>query len=136
MNVGTAYDDSHMCSVAERASELGVRRPVAFLEDVPQEDLVALINSADSCVHAATRVGFGLAVVEEMVCGNAVVAFRMDSIPEIIDGGVDGLLADPNDDESLFRSLLMALGDWSLARSLDDAARAKVIDRFTWNRTA
>jgi glycosyltransferase involved in cell wall biosynthesis len=41
---------------------------------------------------------FGLSVVEAMACGTPVVAYRRGSMPEIIDEGITGFLADNTDD--------------------------------------
>jgi glycosyltransferase involved in cell wall biosynthesis len=37
---------------------------------------------------------FGLSVVESMICGTPVVAYPKGSMPEVVDAGVTGLLAD------------------------------------------
>jgi glycosyltransferase involved in cell wall biosynthesis len=136
VNVGRAYDASYREGVLKDAESLGVSERVRLLTDVPQEDLVGLINSAQACVHASTREGFGLAVAEEMACGKAVVAFGIDSIPEIIEDGVDGVLVRPDDPDGLASSLLSLLGDQDRCRRIGEAARAKVVSRFTWEQTA
>jgi glycosyltransferase involved in cell wall biosynthesis len=136
VNVGTPYDAAFQTRLLERTEVLGVSKAVKLFSDLPQSDLVALINAADLCVHPSVKEGFGLAVVEEMACGKAVVAFNVDSLPEIIDNGVDGLLVGPNNKEELTRALSDVIEDWEFAKSLGDAARKKVLGRFTWDRTA
>ena len=97
---------------------------------------MALINSADVCVHPSIREAFGLAVAEEMACARPVVAFDVDAMHEIIDDGVNGLLVQPNDQNSLTGSILKLLGDSQLSKRLGDAARAKVVAKFTWDQAA
>ncbi len=134
--VGAPYDQSYQRRLLERAAELGVTSSVKLLGTVSKEDLVHLVNAADVCVHPSAREGFGLAVVEEMACGKAVVAFNVDSLPEIIDDGVDGLLVDPNNKDELTRVLSDVIGDKVFAKRLGDAARKKVVERFTWDQSA
>lgn len=69
---------------------------------------------------------FGLSVVEAMACGTPVVAYRRGSMPEIIDEGVTGFLAD--DVGSAAAAVPMAAG-------LDRAAvRARARTRFDVER--
>ncbi|MGD0637082.1 MAG: glycosyltransferase family 4 protein [Nitrososphaerales archaeon] len=136
VNVGRAYDPSYQDRLIKEAERLGVARRIRLLEEVPQDDLVALINSADVCVHAALREGFGLAVVEEMACGRPVVTFDIPTMAEIIESDVDGIRVQPNNREDLTKSILKLLEDPHLSRKLGDAARAKVIAKFTWDRAA
>jgi len=119
-----------------RAERLGVSKAVRLLPPLPREELVALINAAEICVHLSTREAFGLAVVEEMACAKTVIAFNLDAMPEIIEDRVDGLLVNPGSMEDLTKSMLGALGDPELAGSIGQAARLKVSSKFTWERTA
>ncbi len=136
VNVGTSYDEAFRDGVIRRAAELGVSKAVRLLPAVPHDDLVALINAVDLCVHPSIREPFGLAVVEEMACAKAVIAVDDGAIPEIIDDRLDGLLVKPNDVDGLTSSILQAIGDQELARRIGDEARLKVTSKFTWDRTA
>ena len=136
VNIGTSYDEAFKAKVIRRAAELGVQRALRLLPQVPREDLISLINAADLCVHPSIREPFGLAVVEEMACSKAVVSYKLGAIPEIIDDGVDGILVSPNDNHELQSAIIGALDDPGLAKKLGEAAREKVMAKFTWDRTA
>jgi glycosyltransferase involved in cell wall biosynthesis len=136
VNVGPTYDDSFKARVLERARELGVLDSVRLLSGVPQDELVSLINAADLCVHPSTREPFGLAVVEEMACAKPVIAFNIGAMPEIIENMEDGLLLDSTETEELSASILRMLGDPGLMKKAGTAAREKVVNKFTWDRTA
>ena len=136
VNVGRAYDPSYQEQLLQEAERLGVSKNFRLLTGVPHEDLVALINSADVCVHPSIREAFGLAVAEEMACARPVVALDVDAMHEIIDDGINGLLVQPNDQNSLTGSILKLLGDSQLSKRLGDAARAKVVAKFTWDQAA
>lgn len=94
-------------------------------------EFAAWLASADALVHAGTRETFGLVVVEAMACGRPVVAMRAGAIPEIVDESV-GQLAEPHDAASLAEAV-RALYDRDLD-AVGAAARAKVLQQFTWNQ--
>jgi len=135
VNVGPTYDVAFTNSVLDRARQLGVSDAVRLLAGVPQEDLVALISAADLCVHPSSREPFGLAVVEEMACAKPVVALDSGALPEIIDNMVDGVIVDSMG-RTLGDSILAILSDPALMRRMGAAARDKVTDKFTWDKTA
>lgn len=136
VNIGSAYDSSYLNGLKDEAARLGVSDNVRFLSGVPQKDLPSLVNSAKLCVHLATREGFGLAVVEEMASGKPVVAFNVAALPEIIEDGVDGVLVAPQDSQALTKWIGTLLNSHVLAQRIGDAARAKVVSKFTWDQTA
>lgn len=94
-------------------------------------ELASWLASADALVHAGTRETFGLVVVEAMACGRPVVATRAGAIPEIVDGSV-GQLAEPHDSASLAEAV-SALYERDL-EAVGAAARAKVLQQFTWSQ--
>jgi glycosyltransferase involved in cell wall biosynthesis len=100
---------------------------VVFLGSVGPTQRAQVLGAAAVLLHPiAFDEPFGLSVVEAMVCGTPVVAYRRGSMPEVIDVAVTGYLAD--DVES-------AVGAVDAAARLDRghvAARAR--ERFSAQR--
>jgi sucrose-phosphate synthase len=79
---------------------------------------------------------FGLAPLEAAAAGLAVVATRNGGPSESLRQGDReyGVLVDPADPDDVARGLLRALGpEWDF---LSRAGRQRVLDRYTWDRTA
>jgi glycosyltransferase involved in cell wall biosynthesis len=69
---------------------------------------------------------FGLSVAEAMMCGTPVVAYRRGSMPEVVDEGLTGYLADNVD---------QAVSAVGRAVQLDRrAVRAQALSRFSVDR--
>ena len=78
----------------------------------------------------------GLSALEAMASGTPVVASRIGGVPEVVTDGETGFLVDPGDVGALHYGLAMLLADGRLARRMGDAARAAILDRFTWQACA
>lgn len=111
------------------AGELGLDGRVHFFGWV--EDAEAAAADFDVQVVCSRAEPFGLATLEGMARGRAVVATAAGGSPEIIRDGVDGLLVPPDDPEALARSLDRLLGDPALRRRLGAAARRRVAVDFS-----
>jgi glycogen(starch) synthase len=74
--------------------------------------------------------------LEAMAAGCAIVASRQGGVPELIEHGGNGLLADPGDPGSFIEQLRTILMDDSLRRRLGQAARKTVEEKFTDDRVA
>jgi glycogen synthase len=67
---------------------------------------------------------FGVAVIDALICGTPVVAMRRGSLPEIIEHGVNGFLADTEEEFKYYMTQV---------DKIDPAAcRQSVINRFTY----
>jgi alpha-1,6-mannosyltransferase len=109
-------------------------RPTANITMLPYRrdslELAQWLASADALVHAGTKETFGLVILEAMACGRPVVAARASAIPEFVDETV-GMLAEPNSAKSMAEAI-EALYERDLD-AVGAAARARVLQRFTWN---
>jgi alpha-1,6-mannosyltransferase len=109
-------------------------RPAANITMLPYRrdslELAQWLASADALVHAGTKETFGLVILEAMACGRPVVAARASAIPEFVDESV-GMLAEPDSAESM-AAAIAALYERNL-EEIGMAARARVLQRFTWD---
>jgi len=71
-----------------------------------------------------------LAVMEAMASGLPVVACKVGGIPDLIEHGVSGWLADDADYESLALRVVALLQDEDLLLRAGRAARARALARF------
>jgi glycosyltransferase involved in cell wall biosynthesis len=115
------------------ARELGVAERVHLPGREP--DVSAWLRRADVLVHPARWEGFGLALLEAMLCSLPVVASRVSSIPEIVVDGETGLLVPPDDPDALAAAVREVLrkparyGAAGLARAREEFSVARMAER-------
>lgn len=71
---------------------------------------------------------------EYMAMGKAIVASRIAQPAELLDDGVDALMAEPGSAESLKNAILRLAEDAPLRTKLGAAARQKACGQFTWEK--
>jgi glycosyltransferase involved in cell wall biosynthesis len=114
----------------ELAREHAVDARVILPGRVP--DVTAWLRRASVYVQPARWEGFGLAVLEAMVCGLPVVATNVSSLPELVVDGETGLLVPPDEPAALARAIERALADPVLGQAgLDRARRAFSVQQMT-----
>ena len=93
--------------IEEKAPEVADR--VDWLGRVPYSSLSAFRRKAFLTIVASRYETFGMVVLEAMAHGCPLVATRTGGISEIIEDGVNGVLALPGDREDLAASILRLL---------------------------
>jgi glycosyltransferase involved in cell wall biosynthesis len=96
-----------------------------------REDLSTLLPGLDLLAHAAQREGLGVALLEAMSCGVAIVAAAAGGVPDVLDHGRTGVLVGRDDRAAFARELARLLGDAAERRRLANGARAEVERRFS-----
>jgi glycosyltransferase involved in cell wall biosynthesis len=123
---------------AERAVDrLGLHDTVTFRSGLPTAELAALMGSAEVVVVPSHYEGFSLPAVEAMACATPLVVTIAGALPEVT--GPDGLAAlhvPPGDPEALAAAVGRLLDDPAARERLGTAGRQRVLDDFTWRRTA
>ncbi len=97
-------------------------------------ELTPLISSLDLYVSASRAEAFGLATLEALMCGVAVVATATDGAREMIDDGVTGNLVPVGDAASLARAMLRLLRDGDERERISKRAREESRARFNLER--
>lgn len=118
----------------ELARELGVAE--ALLLPGRVGDVAAVLRTAEIVVHPARWEGFGLALLEAMLCARPVVASRVSSIPEIVADAETGLLVAPDDAPALAAAVTRLLDDPALAARLGEAGLVRAHAEFSVARMA
>ena len=116
-------------SVAEwLAVQKGIHEDVLFLgkQDEVQEKLAA----ADIMLMPSELESFGLAALEAMACEVVPIATRVGGVPEVIEHGKSGYLADVGDVDTMARYAIELLNDEPRLREMGREARVMAKSRF------
>src|SRR5438270_9151908 len=112
-------------SPLERVSrDLGIADSVEFAGE--QKDVAAQFHRGALAVLPSRWEGMPNALLEAMACGMACVATRVSGSEDIIQHGINGLLVEPGDYQSMAQALLTLLLDRVLAQEYGKAARETV----------
>ncbi|HEX6547350.1 MAG TPA: glycosyltransferase family 4 protein [Candidatus Dormibacteraeota bacterium] len=118
-------------------ARFGLQNSVRFVTGVEESELVRLYSEAEVAVVPSLYEGFSLPAVEAMACAVPVVATTAGALPEVIGrDGETGFLVPPGDPPALARAISRALEDRDLSRRLGASGRARVLERFSWERAA
>lgn len=100
------------------------------------QDVVSLLASLDILMHPAANEPLGRIVLEAMAMGKPVVAVNSAGPGEIIQSGINGMLAAHSQPDELAAAALPLLHDPALAKRVGLAARQRVEQTFDIRRTA
>ena len=120
--------------LTELAAARGVADAVSFPGRVG--DVAWWLRRAAVVIHPARWEGFGLALLEAMLCERPVVATQVSSIPEIVLDGETGLLVPPGDSARLAEAVVSLLDDPARARALGEAGATRAREEFSVARMA
>jgi glycosyltransferase involved in cell wall biosynthesis len=96
-----------------------------------RDDIPSLLHQADVFLLTSQRESFGIALLEAMAAGCAVVATRSNGPESILTAGVNGLLAEVGDVHGLTNHVIQLLRDKTLRQRLAHSARQTVSDHYS-----
>jgi len=115
-------------------AELGLQEHVKLWGKVT--DIPGFLARLDVAVLCSRSEGASNAILEYMAAGRAIVATAVGGTSQLIDEGINGLLAPPREPEALASALLQLLREPALAARLGNAARQRVRERYDARKRA
>lgn len=127
--IGDGPERATLCALTEAR---GLLNSVTFLGH--RKDPLPFVAAADVFVQPSLSEGMSNALLEAMSLGRCIVATRVGAAPDLLEDGVQALLAPPSV-PGLSGALQRALGDPELRARLGEAARKRAED-FSVERIA
>lgn len=111
---------------------VAARRNVRVHNDVRPGDgkLAPLLRGSRAFVFPSEIDKSPNAVLEAMADGVAVVALRVNGLPDMVDPDVTGFLLEPGDDAALVDAIVTLLDDPGRAARMGAAGHQRAVDRF------
>jgi len=111
------------------ARSLGLDDRVVFTGLV--KDVRPMLAAMDAFALCSHQEGNPNVVLQAMAMTLPVVSVAVGEVPFVIESGQSGLLIDPIDENTFVAALTRLASDPRCCRTLGDAARRRVIERFS-----
>lgn len=111
-----------------RVQDLDLEEQVQFLGK--QDEVAPLVAAADVLLLPSEKESFGLVALEAMACGIPVIGTLAGGIPEVVQNGVTGFLADVGNVDAMAEGALKLCEDEALYREFSCAARSRAQRHF------
>ena len=116
-------------ALIRQVDDLGIQDNVLFIPEVKNtKDMLAAM---DIFVMPSLQEGLGLALMEAMAQGLAVIGSAVGGIKTLIQDQVNGLLVAPADVQGLAEAIIKLLKDLPLRQDLGINARKFIMDNFS-----
>jgi glycosyltransferase involved in cell wall biosynthesis len=107
---------------------------VELLPALPHHEMADIFRSAAVLVSPSTHDGTPNTLLEGMACGCFPVAGDLESIREWITPGVNGLLVNPADPDSIAGAVLSALDQPEVRLKASEQNRRIIAERAEYNQ--
>jgi glycosyltransferase involved in cell wall biosynthesis len=124
----------HKSAVPAQIERLGLTDAIEFVSGVSDERIVELYAEAEIAVVPSLYEGFSLPSIEAMACGVPLVTTTGGALPEVV--GDCAATVPPADAGALAQQIVNVLNDDEYRAKLGEMGRKRVLDRFTWRKTA
>jgi glycosyltransferase involved in cell wall biosynthesis len=118
-----ALEPDYPAFLRDRISEANLSSRVRLVG--LQRNIQQWMEAMDVVIHASDEEPFGMVLIEAMALGRPVVASDVGGPREIVTHGVNGLLWQHGDINSLVDAVLRILEDPELAKALGESARER-----------
>jgi glycosyltransferase involved in cell wall biosynthesis len=126
--------------IQHRANALGLQEHFRFIGRVPHDQVPAYLRVMDIVVspyrHEYLFYNSPMKLLEYMAMGKATVSTALGQIKEVVDDGVNGMLYEPGNYDSMRAKLLELVRTPKLRQQLGINARKTMERNWTWDLQA
>lgn len=109
---------------------------VKFIGYVDDMELKTYYKDCDLFVAPSLFESFGLIFLEAMAWGRPVIGCNIGGIPEIVEDGKDGILVQPDNENTLTDAIIKLLTDKDMRVKMGVCGRKKVEEEFSTKKMA
>lgn len=121
--IGSGDDNARL---KRKISDLGLQTVIIFTGRVDEKEKIKWLQSADLFVMVGRGgEGFGIVYLEAMACGLPVIGSTADASAEVLHNGEWGTLANPDELDTITRSVTAHLDDKVTGRPLPPREKVK-----------
>ena len=122
--------DDLRADIERQITEAGLEEAITLLGRIPEEAIRDELEHTHIFALASHSEGVPVSVMEAMAMEVPVVVTRVGGVPDLVDDGLNGLLAEPRNPEQLASIVAGVFRDGALAQRLGGAGRQKVAQGF------
>ena len=121
-------------ALKEEFRKRGLQERVSFHGPKSRDETAALMRSSDILLLPTRLEGFGIAIVEAMMCGVVPVVSRLEGITDqLVEDGKSGILVSPGDVDGFSDAIKHLSHDRKTLGELSARASSFAADRFSLN---
>ena len=109
---------------------------LVHLGTVTDDQRLDVLNACDCLALPSAGEAFGIVFLEAWIEGKPVIGPRTAAGETLIRNGLDGWLVPPGDSAAIVEALERWLDEPASARQMGESGRQRVLQRYTWARTA
>lgn len=127
VHLAIAGDGELRESLMQQALDLGVKKRVHFVGEIPPENIPDFLRTGDIFTFPSHFEAFGFALVEAMHVGLPVIASDIPALAEVLSKSSEpvGLLIPPTDDKAWAQAIQQVLADDQLRTTLSSQSQQR-----------
>lgn len=126
-----AGDGPELDNLKKLASDLSLKENIVFLGNIPNDKMPAIYSKSCIFINTSNIDNMPGSIIEAFASGLPVVSTNVGGIPYMVEHGLTGLLAEPDDSKRLGEHLLFLIENPDVSRNLTQNGK-EYIKKLTW----
>jgi len=130
--VGRVFNENqriYLKNIESKIERMNLKKNIAFLKDVPKDDLIQLYLLSDVFAFPTDRELFPLVLLEAMAAGLPIISTDRPYIREILQDGKAGILV-KRERREFEEGIIALLNDDNLRNRLSKEAKRAIIEKY------